>query len=568
MAESFLDRFHYESAVAGCGYHVSLFSTTGSRTTNEDFVCFRAPPEERLASRGVMLVLADGMSGGEGGREAAEIFCRSVCDFYYGLPDTLSLEKAMVSAIETANRWIFSIGQRDSQLTNMAATFCIMVLASGECHVFSAGDTRAYLSREGSTTLLTEDHTSMGLYGGVVNRAAGFSDDIKTAHTKSVLCTGDCLFLCSDGFYRHLGNRRLGQFLETLQAGRGREKNPLEHADDLAFDDNASVAAVHVDRLMTGNPEFLAKMVCALPLLPAPACGSMIDGHVLEKKVLSSGHSDFFLVSRPDGEKGRMLMKIPRPSLQDGNIRHAFLVEWWLSRNFRSPWTPDFHTSEIKHQSQLYILMDFHEGETLEKKISRGSLRLEEALDIAENIARALYDIHRAGIYHRDLKPENILVGHKNGIRIMDFGFSYVSGLGNLNGSRHLGTPAYLAPETLENGGIDARSDIYSFGVTLYRMLGYGELPFGIGGPVSLKKRRRDIPDWIDEMVAKMLSRNPADRFQDAYEVCFTIQKNRMLDPIQPMAAGQPPLAFPEIVWWRILSLVLVCIILFLLETG
>jgi predicted Ser/Thr protein kinase len=127
----------------------------------------------------------------------------------------------------------------------------------------------------------------------------------------------------------------------------------------------------------------------------------------------------------------------------------------------------------------LFIASEYVQGETLRDVIAKGPLSPERARSIATDIAGALSAAHDAGVIHRDLKPENVLVRSDGSVKVVDFGIAQIEGVDVSRLTRTgfaLGTPAYMAPEQLLGGTIDARADVYSWGVVLSEML-YGRHP-------------------------------------------------------------------------------------------
>src|ERR1700740_1906702 len=139
-----------------------------------------------------------------------------------------------------------------------------------------------------------------------------------------------------------------------------------------------------------------------------------------------------------------------------------------------------------------YLVLEYLEGETLEKKLEKGSLPTQEALRYAIELADALDKAHRQGIIHRDLKPGNIMIT-KSGVKLMDFGLAKLQAdtapiadaLTEMSTDKKLtaegtilGTCQYMSPEQLEGREADARTDIFAFGEVLYEML-TGRPPFG-----------------------------------------------------------------------------------------
>jgi serine/threonine-protein kinase len=131
------------------------------------------------------------------------------------------------------------------------------------------------------------------------------------------------------------------------------------------------------------------------------------------------------------------------------------------------------------HEGKPFIAMELLQGETLEKLLKReGRLEPARALGITRQIALALDYTHMKGIVHRDLKPDNVMITLDGMVKVMDYGIARQADLTSLTGSfAYLGTPLYSAPESVQPQEIDPRSDLYSLGIILYRML-VGRLPF------------------------------------------------------------------------------------------
>jgi serine/threonine protein kinase len=127
---------------------------------------------------------------------------------------------------------------------------------------------------------------------------------------------------------------------------------------------------------------------------------------------------------------------------------------------------------------QIFIAMEFLEGETLKNVISKASPDNSRALDIALAVSEGLQAAHSQNIIHRDIKSENVMLSDKGHIKIMDFGLAKRKGVdGMTRAGTTLGTLAYMSPEQIEGLDADFRSDIFSLGVVMYEMA-TGQLPF------------------------------------------------------------------------------------------
>ena len=194
-----------------------------------------------------------------------------------------------------------------------------------------------------------------------------------------------------------------------------------------------------------------------------------------------------------------------------------------------------------------FIAMEFVEGSTLGALMQRGTLPIEVVKRLATQIAEAVGRAHRAGIVHRDLKPGNIMVTNDGLVKVLDFGLAKrthvpepdeataaVTQAALTRAGSTVGTLGYMSPEQAIGDVVDARSDVFSFGVIVYEMLA-GRLPFlgktrsevlrelHFAEPPSIESLRADVPTRLRDVVAKALHKKPADRFPDMSEVAVVL---------------------------------------------
>jgi len=180
---------------------------------------------------------------------------------------------------------------------------------------------------------------------------------------------------------------------------------------------------------------------------------------------------------------------------------------------------------------QLYIAMACYEGESLKDKIDRGPLAVEEALDIAIQIALGLEKAHSREIVHRDIKPANILITEDGQVKIVDFGLAKLAGRSVLTKEgTTLGTVAYMSPEQTKGTDVDHHTDIWALGVILYEML-TGEHPFKGDyeqavmysimneEPKSVTKINPNIPVEVNQIIDKALTKDTESRYSSTVKM-------------------------------------------------
>jgi tetratricopeptide (TPR) repeat protein/predicted Ser/Thr protein kinase len=273
---------------------------------------------------------------------------------------------------------------------------------------------------------------------------------------------------------------------------------------------------------------------------PLPA-GSVIGGRYEIVSLL--GRGGFAAVYRAhDGELRRdVAIKVLRPDRSKPSTLARLRREVNIARDARS-----VHLVRVfdlgSDGPTVFLTMELVDGESLRQRLTReGRLSVDDVIAIATQMLRGLEALHAMKAIHRDIKPENVLIASDGTVKLADFGLA--RGLDDeqsrsITGTAIVGTVEYISPEQALGQQLDPRSDLFSFGVTLYQML-TGQLPFesssSFGSLMARVQRNapdprtlaRSTPRWLAALVLRLLRRDPADRYPTATAVLADLRGSR-----------------------------------------
>ena len=316
-------------------------------------------------------------------------------------------------------------------------------------------------------------------------------------------------------------------FAAAARVERDRQEQVLE---DLCPDDadlRAEVRELLQAHLARGFVDELAERLAEPRRIAAdpPMRGRVGRYDVIEK----IGQGGMGVVYKAyDSQLDRLVaIKLLRPdgALNDDERRRRLLIEARAAAALDDPSIATVYEIGETDDGDVFLAMAFYDGETLESRLARGPLPLDETLRIARETARGLGVAHARGITHRDLKPGNVMLTRAGAVKLLDFGIAKMSGIDETTGGRVLGTLDYMSPEQLRGERVDPRTDVWAFGVVLCEMLtgdrcAVTELSSTPDdSDPSPCRWRSDIPAALAAVVQRALSGPIDDRFRDGSEL-------------------------------------------------
>ncbi len=288
--------------------------------------------------------------------------------------------------------------------------------------------------------------------------------------------------------------------------------------------------------------------------------GDVIGSYIIEREIGRGGMGHVYLAQDPQLNRKVAIKALAPRLVRDETHKERLRREARAAAGLKHPGICTVHTLEEK-DGHLFIVSEYVEGRTLREEIEssqRPSART--VSDTARQLAEALASAHEKNITHRDLKPENLMRTFDGRMKILDFGLALDLGadagqprmtqLGML-----IGTLGYMAPEQLNSEPVDARSDVFAFGVVMYEFAS-GQHPFeaptamGTAGRVlesqalPLSERCPALPRTLVTVIERSLQKAPDRRFQSAAEIVKALDAGQQ--PLEPVPAPVPIAA-----WWR-----------------
>lgn len=523
------------------------YSEAGTKPVNQDFHGLLVPDNHQLATKGIAVAIADGVSSSKVSQIASESAVAGFLSDYFSTPDSWSVKQSAQRVLRATNAWLYA-QTRQSQYRydrdrGYVCTLSVMVFKSATVHLFHIGDARVYRVHPGQLELLTTDHRLwLSQENSCLTRAMGLGDQLDIDYQSLPIQPGDTFLLATDGIHEYIDQRRMAAIIRESgddldAAARRLSATALEHGSS----DNLTAQIIRIDSVPSSreNSE-LFQHLANLPFAPELQPGQTLDGYRIQRQLHASSRSHVYLAV-DEATEASVVLKLPSMEQRhDPVYLEQFFMEQWIARRLNSshvvrPFAPD------RQPGYLYLATEFVAGCTLRQwLLDNPAPDLETVRKLVEQIARGLRAFHRLEMVHQDLKPENVLVDTHGTVTLIDFGASRVAGLQESDtadeqpGPR--GAALFSAPEAFLGDPGSPAADQFSLGVITYQLL-TGRLPYGAEVP-KLHKRsqlhrltyqpaglfREDVPGWVDDAIAKAVHPQAHKRYPALSEYLYDLR--------------------------------------------
>ncbi len=558
------------------------YSEKGIKESNEDACGVHIPDSSLIHSKGIAVVIADGVSSSEAGREASESCVQGFLSDYYSTSESWTVKTSGQKVLGALNRWLFGrsqsvYGSGQGMLTTLSA----VVIKSATAHLFHVGDTRIYRLRDNELECLTRDHqTWASSEKAFLSRAMGADVMVEIDYRSVPVEVGDVFILTTDGVHEYVTDKLM---VELYQANADypdkAARNIVTHALENNSHDNVTCQVFRIESLPNQNEEEFYKQLTELPFPPPLETGNIIDGYKIMRELHASNRTQVYLALDTETEQ-KVIIKTPSVNFEDDpNYIDGFLQEEWAGRRINN-----LHVLKVieptRRRRFLYYVTEHIEGQTLEQWMNdHPQADISLVRPLIKQLVAGLRAFHRQEMIHQDLKPGNIMIDKQGTVKIIDFGSTKIAGIQEIDSpighGNLLGTYDYAAPEYFQGFPGTTASDLYSVAAITYEML-TGKLPYG--GPLSPRAIKRvryvpaqqvnaEVPAWIDGALEKSTQLNPKLRHAVMSEFITDLSKPNpvLVKEAQPLMERNP------VAFWRsiaILMLLINLVLLYLVATG
>ena len=563
---------------------IGQHSLAGVKPVNQDFHGAVVPTGARLATQGVVLALADGISSSRVSQVASAAAVRSFLEDYYDTAETWTVRRAGQCVLEATNAWLHAQTRRSDARFDpdrgYVCTFSALILKGREGHLLHVGDSRIHRLHPQALEALTQDHrVRLSSAESHLARALGADASVEIDYRSWPLAEGEVYLLATDGAYEHLGAADVHAALARHPADLDAAAAALA-ATALArcSQDNITVQLARVDALPPAEAQATADAQRHLSFPPPLLARMRFEGYTLLRELHTSARSQVWLAT-DDASGQPVALKVPAQDLRaDAQAIDRFLLEEWVARRIDHPHVlkPAGGPERERPRQHLFVAMEHIEGQTLAQWMrDHPRPSLAEVRPWVQQIAAGLQAFHRKEMLHQDLRPENLMIDRTGTLKLIDFGSVHVAGLAEAGLTERdpalAGTLQYLAPEYFVGHPPGVASELFSLAVLTYQMLS-GQLPYGLQVPrlrsprdlaglryIPLRQHRPELPAWLDTVLAKALHPQPARRHEALSEFTHALAAP---DPRWAEPARVPLIERHPVRFWQTVSAVLALTVL------
>ncbi len=517
---------------------IGQYSDRGAKDENQDSFGILVPDEPALGYKGIVAVIADGVSSCEAGRVASESCVKSLLTDYYCTADSWTVKTSVEKVLLATNRWLYGQGQHSHDAhKGLASTLSALVVKSATAHLFHVGDTRVYRLRKGALDLLSRDHRVwVSADKNYLTRALGIDLRLDIDYSSFLLEPGDTFVMTTDGVHEYVADTMIQALVESCADNLDRAAREIATlALKGGSPDNVTCQILRFDSLPQAADEEVYRKLIELPFPPELSAGMKLDGYRILREIHASKRTQIYLAV-DDDTGAQVVVKTPSVNYaDDAAYLDLFRHEEWVGSRLRSN-----HVLRViaprRPRRFLYYLTEYIDGQTLRTWLNdHPEPDLNEVRRILEQLGRGIAAFHRLEMIHQDLKPENLMLDRSGTLKIIDFGSTKIAGIEEIASPIQrvglLGTKNYTAPEYLQGYAGTARADIFALGVIAYEML-TGHLPYGEKYDEGTLKRldytsarhwEPDLPVWIDKALEKAVAKAPERRYGDPAEFIYDL---------------------------------------------
>jgi serine/threonine protein kinase/Flp pilus assembly protein TadD len=312
----------------------------------------------------------------------------------------------------------------------------------------------------------------------------------------------------------------------------------------------------------------------------------MIGQKILHYKILEKlGEGGMGVVYKAEDTKLNREVAIkflPRQIVVSEEERERFRIEAQAAAALNHPNIATIHNIE-EVDEEMFIVMEYIDGQELEDKIETGPLSIDDTLDLAIQIAKGLQAAHAKDVIHRDIKSANVMLTGRGDVKIMDFGLAKLGGQGKLTKEgTSMGTVAYMSPEQTRGIKVDHRADIWALGAVIYEMIS-GKQPFAGDyeqaviysimneDPEPPTALRTGLPMELERIVLKALAKEPGERYQHIDEMLLDlrgVQSKSQTGQLTKQSPRKSTRLKPFIYWSSGLLVLLLIVFIMLFPSG